>query len=140
MVDRGLIAPGMAADLTIFDPDTVIDRATYEDPAQVSEGIRMVIVNGVVALRDGKPTGERAGRVLARTAHMPSRPMNGVTAARRLAVRGTLPDGTRAAIEVRQLAGVVRATGSFRLIDAHGAPLIESTDLGVLQTAKQWAS
>ena len=64
----------------------------------------------------------------------------GVTAARRLAVRGTLPDGTRAAIEVRQPAGVVRATGSFRLIDAHGAPLIESTDLGVLQTAKQWAS
>jgi N-acyl-D-amino-acid deacylase len=140
MIDRGFVAPGMAADLTIFDPGTVIDRATYEEPAQLSEGIRTVIVNGVVALRDGKPTGERAGRVLARTAHMPSRPMNAATAARRLAVRGTLPDGARAAIDVGQAAGALRATGTFRLVDAHGAPVIESTDLGVLQTTNQWAS
>src|SRR5262249_50575463 len=53
MVDRGFLAPGMAADLTIFNPETIIDRATYDDPAQLSEGIRFVIVNGAVALRDG---------------------------------------------------------------------------------------
>ena len=64
MVDRGFVAPGMAADVTVFDPATVIDRATYEDPGQLSEGIRLVLVNGRVALRDGKVTGEQGGRVL----------------------------------------------------------------------------
>ena len=57
MVDRGLIAAGMAADLTVFDPATVIDRATYENPALPSEGIRHVLVNGTVALSDGVATG-----------------------------------------------------------------------------------
>lgn len=71
LIDRGAIAVGMAADVTVFDPATVIDRATYEDPALASEGIRHVIVNGVVALRDGKPTGERGGRVLRRAKYMP---------------------------------------------------------------------
>jgi N-acyl-D-aspartate/D-glutamate deacylase len=140
MVDRGFIAPGMAADITVFDPNTVIDRATYEDPAQLSEGIRDVIVNGAVALRNGKPTGERGGRVLARSAHMPSRPMNGVTAPRRFAARGTMADGRRVTIDLAQAAGAPRATGTFRLVDAHGAALIDVAGLGVLQTMKDWAS
>ena len=58
MVDRGLLAPGMAADVTVFDPAAVIDHATYDDPARPSVGIRYVIVNGHVALRDGKATGD----------------------------------------------------------------------------------
>ena len=62
MVDRGLIAIGMAADLTVFDPKTVIDRATYENPALPSEGIRHVLVNGGLALRDGVATGARGRR------------------------------------------------------------------------------
>lgn len=53
MSDRGLIARGMAADLAIIDPHTIIDRATYEDPALPSEGIRHVLVNGRVAI-DGQ--------------------------------------------------------------------------------------
>ena len=60
---------GMMADVTVFDPNTVIDHATYENSALVSEGIRYVLVNGKLALRDGKVTGERAGRTLLRSAH-----------------------------------------------------------------------
>jgi len=140
MVDRGFIAPGMAADVTVFDPRTVIDRATYDDPAQLSEGIRTVVVNGIVALRDGKPTGERGGRVLARSAHMPSRPMNVVTTPRRFAARGTMADGRRVTIDLAQAAGAARATGTFRLLDAHGSTQIDVSHLGVLQTTKDWAS
>ena len=53
MVDRGRLAVGMAADVVVFDPATVIDHATFEAPMQPSVGIRHVLVNGRVALRDG---------------------------------------------------------------------------------------
>ena len=62
--DRGLLKPGMYADITIFDPDKVIDRATYQDPIQFPEGIEYVIVNGTVTVEKGVHTGKRAGRVL----------------------------------------------------------------------------
>ena len=138
MIDRGFIAPGMAADITVFDPNTVIDRATYDDPAQLSEGIRDVIVNGAVAVRNGKPTGERSGRVLARSAHMPSRPMN--ISARRFAVRGTLDSGARVTIDVNRALGDSRARGTVHVVAAPGVPAIDAVDLGVLQTATDWAT
>ena len=53
MSDRGLIALGMAADIVVFDPNTIIDRATYDDPALPSEGVKHVFVNGKLALKDG---------------------------------------------------------------------------------------
>jgi N-acyl-D-amino-acid deacylase len=62
--DRGLLRPGMAADLTIFDPETVRDRATFEDPSQYPAGIPYVIVNGVVVIDQGQHTGAKPGRVL----------------------------------------------------------------------------
>jgi N-acyl-D-amino-acid deacylase len=62
--DRGLIQPGIFADITIFDADQVIDRSTYEDPFQYSEGIKYVIVNGQIVLDQGKHTGARPGRAL----------------------------------------------------------------------------
>lgn len=62
--DRGLLRPGMAADVTVFDPARVIDRATYEQPHQYSEGIEYVIVNGEVVLDRGKHSGARPGVVL----------------------------------------------------------------------------
>jgi hypothetical protein len=139
MVDRGYVATGMAADLTVFDPATVIDRATYEDPGQLSEGIRLVLVNGMVALRDGKVTGQRAGRMLTRTSHMPSRPMNG-PAARRLSLKGTITDNVRIDIDVTQAVGATRAQGSFRLADAGSTTVLEGTEIGVLQTMKDWAT
>jgi N-acyl-D-aspartate/D-glutamate deacylase len=62
--DRGLLQPGMFADITIFAADRVKDRSTYEDPFQYSEGIEYVIVNGQLILDQSKPTGARPGRAL----------------------------------------------------------------------------
>jgi N-acyl-D-amino-acid deacylase len=62
--DRGLLRPGMAADITIFDPATVADRATFEDPSQYPTGIPYVIVNGVVVIDQERHTGALSGRVL----------------------------------------------------------------------------
>jgi N-acyl-D-amino-acid deacylase len=64
--DRGVIKAGLMADLTIFDPDTVCDRATFDEPVQTSVGIVHVIVNGVPVVRDGSVTGARPGRALRR--------------------------------------------------------------------------
>jgi N-acyl-D-aspartate/D-glutamate deacylase len=64
--DRGLIRAGMFADVTVFDPKTVIDKSTYLEPFQYSEGIAYVLVNGRPVWESGKPTGERPGRVLRR--------------------------------------------------------------------------
>jgi N-acyl-D-amino-acid deacylase len=66
LFDRGLLRPGMAADLVLFDPDRVRDRATFEEPAQFPEGIDTVIVNGTVVLDEGKLTAARPGRPLRR--------------------------------------------------------------------------
>ncbi len=65
--DRGIIRPGFVADLVIFDPQHVADKATYEEPHQYSEGFDVVIVNGAIAVDGGKPTDVRAGRFLANT-------------------------------------------------------------------------
>ncbi|HEY6120430.1 MAG TPA: D-aminoacylase [Pyrinomonadaceae bacterium] len=64
--DRGLIRKGMKADLVLFDPDRVIDRATFEQPATISEGIKHVFVNGVEVWRENAATGEHPGRPLRR--------------------------------------------------------------------------
>jgi len=61
---RGLVVEGHAADLVVFDAATVNDRATYEDPEQPPIGMPHVLVNGVVAVRDGVFTGARAGQIL----------------------------------------------------------------------------
>jgi N-acyl-D-amino-acid deacylase len=62
--DRGLLAPGMAADITIFNPQTVSDKATFENPLQYPVGIPYVIVNGVVVINHGEHTGAKPGEVL----------------------------------------------------------------------------
>lgn len=59
--DRGKIAPGLAADLVVFDPATVSDQATFERPHQYPVGISAVLVNGVFVVRDGRHTGARPG-------------------------------------------------------------------------------
>jgi len=64
LVGRGRIEAGYWADLVLFDPERVIDRATYEDPKQEPDGIGAVVVNGEVAYRDGRHTGAGAGRLL----------------------------------------------------------------------------
>lgn len=62
--DRGLLKQGFFADITIFDPATIIDKATYENPTQVSEGVKYVFVNGAIEYEQGKLTGAMAGQAL----------------------------------------------------------------------------
>jgi N-acyl-D-aspartate/D-glutamate deacylase len=62
--DRGLLREGQFADVTLFNPETVIDRSTYTAPFAYNEGIEFVIVNGKVVLDHGKHTGARPGRSL----------------------------------------------------------------------------
>jgi N-acyl-D-amino-acid deacylase len=69
--DRGVLAPGAAADLVVFDPRRVKDRATYADPRRSPEGIMHVFVNGAWTVRDGAHTGARAGTVLSKPAPTP---------------------------------------------------------------------
>src|SRR5437868_5649915 len=61
---RGLLKTGYFADVTIFDPATIIDHATYTKPDQLSDGIDFTIVNGQVEYDHGKVTGSTAGRIL----------------------------------------------------------------------------
>jgi N-acyl-D-amino-acid deacylase len=62
--DRGLLRPGMAADVTVFNAATIIDHATYEQPHQYATGVEYVIVNGKVVLDQGKHNGARPGAIL----------------------------------------------------------------------------
>lgn len=68
LADRGLIRPGYAADLVLFDPATVRDTATFDDPRSRPEGIPYVFVNGTAVIADGRRTGALPGRALRRTA------------------------------------------------------------------------
>jgi len=143
MVDRGLIAPGMAADIAVFDTATVIDHATYELPNLKSEGIRVVLVNGVVALRDGVVTGARGGQAMRRSGHMPSRELR-LAATGHVRVSGTLQfEGavvaTAVSIDVTQGKSAHSATGSLRLTTAAGER-IQSTAFGILQPGPNWAA
>jgi len=62
--ERGILKPGFYADVVVFDPETVTDKATFEDPHQYSEGISVVLVNGKPVWEEGKFTGNLPGKVL----------------------------------------------------------------------------
>ena len=64
IADRGLLREGMYADVVVFDPTTVADRATFERPHQLSVGMRHVLVNGVEVVRDGRHTGAKPGQIV----------------------------------------------------------------------------
>lgn len=66
MVDRGVLREGAYADLVLFDPNTVMDNATFENPVQMSVGIEQVWANGVATFAGGKETGEKPGRLVTR--------------------------------------------------------------------------
>ena len=88
--DRGIIREGAVADLTLFDPQRITDRAEYTDPHQLSEGVVHVLIGGRFALRDGRVLPERHGRVLGRQpARLPAgRRHQGGHSARALSRRG----------------------------------------------------
>lgn len=79
LADRGTIRPGMAADLVLFDADTVLDRATTGNPHALSDGILRVMVAGETVYRDGRTTESRPGKVLRRTATPPAAAAQGTT-------------------------------------------------------------
>ncbi|HEX6627117.1 MAG TPA: D-aminoacylase [Gemmatimonadaceae bacterium] len=62
--DRGLLKPGIYADITVFDPNTIIDNSTFENPSQLATGVSYVIVNGVPVIDGGQPTSALPGRAL----------------------------------------------------------------------------
>jgi dihydroorotase/N-acyl-D-amino-acid deacylase len=62
--DRGLLREGMYADVVVFDPATIIDKATFDKPHQLSVGVKYVLVNGVPVLSEGQHTGAKPGRVV----------------------------------------------------------------------------
>jgi dihydroorotase/N-acyl-D-amino-acid deacylase len=64
LTDRGVLKQGMWADVVVFDPETVRDRATFDDPNRLSEGMEYVLVNGVPVIENGKMTGALPGKVL----------------------------------------------------------------------------
>ena len=66
LADRGRLEEGLAADVTVFDPETIVDRSTWDEPQLFAVGVEHVIVNGVLVLRDGEMTGQAPGRVLRR--------------------------------------------------------------------------
>ena len=69
--DRGLITEGYFADIAIFDPDEIIDKATFENPHQYAIGTKFVLVNGAVVVENGQHTGARPGRILHGPGYLP---------------------------------------------------------------------
>jgi N-acyl-D-amino-acid deacylase len=138
MIDRGTIAPGMIADLTIFDPKTIIDKATFVEPAQFAVGISNLLVNGRPAILDGKLTEAQSGRRLFRAGDMPTYRMG--TTARSLTVRSfsiTL-DGVpyKGAIALNQAAGDRLAKGTLTL--ASSTARLSLAGAGPLFAAPGW--
>src|SRR5207237_4929212 len=64
ITDRGLLKEGMYADVMVFDPNTIIDRATYDKPHQLSVGVVHVLVNGTPVVSDSRVTGAKPGRIV----------------------------------------------------------------------------
>jgi len=141
MVDRGLVAPGMMADLVVFDPETVIDRATYAEPTLPSEGILHVMVNGAWAFKEGAATGEQAGRALRRGPNMPAREQ-GTAASRSVSFTHEVVEGGTnhlVLFELAQAAGQATAEGALELL-TDGSFSFAATVFGELQVAPGWAS
>jgi len=71
LTDRGVLKQGMWADVVVFDPATIHDKATFENPNQLSEGMEDVLVNGIPVITDGKMTGALSGKVLRGPGYVP---------------------------------------------------------------------
>jgi N-acyl-D-amino-acid deacylase len=71
LTDRGVLKAGMWADVVIFDPASVRDLATFDNPNQLSEGMEYVLVNGVPVIDQGKMTGALPGKVLRSASYVP---------------------------------------------------------------------
>jgi dihydroorotase/N-acyl-D-amino-acid deacylase len=71
LTDRGVLKLGMWGDVVVFDPEKITDKATFEEPNQLSVGMEYVLVNGVPVIAEGKMTGALPGKVLRGAGYMP---------------------------------------------------------------------
>jgi N-acyl-D-aspartate/D-glutamate deacylase len=138
MINRGIVAAGMAADLAIFDPATIVDRSTFEAPTEMPVGMRHVLVNGKLAFKDGVATGARAGAVLLRGPHEPSRPMS-TTVARKVSGKNNAAE-VEVNLSVQQAPAQRAPRGRFRMLDRPSKTTFELTELGALHVTKGWAA
>ncbi|MBS0419776.1 MAG: amidohydrolase family protein [Proteobacteria bacterium] len=146
MVDRGFLQPGMAADLVVLDRNTINDHATFEAPWLAPDGVREVLVGGRVEWDNGAPTGEKGGRPLFRSRHMPTRPASSesqraltVSAALAAAAPGGSSAG-RLVLDLHQDVTDRHAVGTARIESASKSDSLEFQSLGELQVAGHWAS
>jgi hypothetical protein len=147
MVNRGYLVPGMVADITVFDPQTIIDHSTYERPTERPVGVRFVWVNGRLAVKDGKPTGTAAGRTLLRSSFMPMRPEShgkrelcGGGALTLNSTRASDPLHLRVSFCALQADSDRHARGRLVVQDDRGTVMLKTDTLGLLQLSDQWAS
>jgi N-acyl-D-amino-acid deacylase len=138
LVNRGLLASGMAADVAVFDPGSIVDHATFEAPTAMPTGMRHVLVNGKVVWRDGKASGDKAGAVLLRGPHEPSRPMS-VAISRKVSGRAQASE-VDVNLSVEQRPAQRAPRGRFRLLDRTSRTTFEMVELGALQVAPTWAA
>lgn len=146
MVDRGFIAEGMVADITVFDPNTVRDYATFDQPKQYAEGIEYVIVNGELALNNGELTGVQAGQALKRAPNMPSRPMK-LEETIQFAEKGEIfsidsseASNTFVEMSFKQDAKSRNADGFFHMVDVDRDFEFKSETIGNIQVTDGWIS
>ena len=144
--DRGYITEGMVADITIFDPNSIIDNATFDDPKQYADGVEHVFVNGQLALMDGELTGIQAGEGVRVEQNMPSRPLNRYEdmqiSENRIMELIENNEGSESTIEfeLAQRANDVKATGKLKIVDEINSIHLVSEDFGRIQTFDGWQS
>lgn len=138
LVNRGGLAPGMMADIVVFDPATIIDHATFERPTAMPDGVTHVVVNGVVAWREGRLTGATAGRVLVRGRHEPSRPQS---TDERVRISGRARTATvDVDLDLTFTPGDRQSRGTMQLIDRATGRTLTAADMGPMQVADRWVA
>ena len=112
--ERGLLRPGMFADITVFDPAAIIDNATFEEPQQLSTGVGYVLVNGKLVVDQGKVTPALPGRALRGPGYRARRyriTRQTMECGSRSEFSHALPDRDRRRIQRRNKSSALRATG-----------------------------
>lgn len=142
MVDRGFVVPGMAADLVAFDPETIVDHATYMEPTASSEGVVHLWVNGRHAVRDGQVQPVGGGRALRRARSMPAR-APWFTSEREISVDGVVTSGGSTysvVINAGQSGDEPSASGTVEVTATDSDWALTSVALGLFQVGPAWAT
>jgi N-acyl-D-aspartate/D-glutamate deacylase len=140
MVRRGFLAEGMIADITVFDPKTIIDKATYKDPKQYAKGVKYVFVNGHSAIVNRKVTGQPHGKVLFHTRYMETRPMSAdsnIVVRGSGSLKGSSSDSTAVSFDLKQKTSG-NTSGTFHLEDHDSRFEASLESYGMIQATDLW--